>query len=57
MKLARSELQEVMDTEDISKMQIAISKCIRSKILERDDEIAAAEAKLDYLKLKKGNTV
>ncbi|KAH3841268.1 hypothetical protein DPMN_114727 [Dreissena polymorpha] len=53
IKLAKQSLQEAMSREDINRIQAAVVRCLRMKIPPTDDEIAAADAKLEYLRLKK----
>ena len=43
-----------MLTEDITNIQTALIKCFQRRIPDSDEEVAAAETKLEYLQLRRG---
>ncbi|KAL4227395.1 hypothetical protein ACF0H5_012838 [Mactra antiquata] len=53
VKLTKQNLQEALNTNDIGKIETAISKCLKMKIPVTDDTVAAAYSRVEYLKLKR----
>ncbi|XP_053406230.1 uncharacterized protein LOC123565993 [Mercenaria mercenaria] len=52
-KIARNELQRVIQGKSSNAIRNAVDKCIRVKIDPNDDEIAAAQTKAEYLTYRK----
>ena len=55
VKLAKAALNEALQTDDIGLIKTTLQKCQGMKMSPLDDDIAAAQAKLEFLKLKRGD--
>ncbi|XP_045215385.2 uncharacterized protein LOC123565591 [Mercenaria mercenaria] len=52
VKLCKMSLHDAMNTHDVDKIQSAMDKCLKFRVPVTDDTIAAAEARIEYLRLR-----